>query len=307
MFKHIRACGCHITPNEAKWSKAKHSRSLGCRRLMDREASWGVCFCKHQVLFSMQIDLFVVAQLYYVRVEWFLIFQKGETTLETGGITSKCNILQRHQAHETHCTKLLLFFVFCFRSVSTVKPKKHLPICSTELLGTKVWIIWKWMLQYKWRYEVLTLPMSANHISIPTWGKAVSWNRNGLVQWAGGVEVPFVLSCLNTLVNSCQQGSHSAKGQGHLSCVQHIDIVPFHLPLSPLSSSFFSSIISPLVVYLRFSPSILLSLRFPLSSSASLPLPLLLFWWKGVNMQGTHMISSLISAWWMAPAPLLIQ
>lgn len=34
----------------------------------------------------------------------------------------------------------------------------------------------------KCRYEVLTLPMSANHISIPTWGKAVSWNRNGLVQ-----------------------------------------------------------------------------------------------------------------------------
>lgn len=31
-------------------------------------------------------------------------------------------------------------------------------------------------------YEVLTLPMSANHISIPTWGPAVSWNRNGLVQ-----------------------------------------------------------------------------------------------------------------------------
>lgn len=46
-FRHIRACGCHITPNKAKWSKAKHrhSRSLSCRRLMDREASWGVCCC----------------------------------------------------------------------------------------------------------------------------------------------------------------------------------------------------------------------------------------------------------------------
>ena len=34
----------------------------------------------------------------------------------------------------------------------------------------------------KCRYEVLTPAMSASHISIPTWGKAVSWNRNGLVQ-----------------------------------------------------------------------------------------------------------------------------
>lgn len=48
-----------------------------------------------------------------------------------------------------------------------------------------------------------------------------------------GEEVPFVLSCLNTLVNSCQQGSHSAKGQGHLSCVQH----PVLLPLPPRSSA----------------------------------------------------------------------
>lgn len=36
---------------------------------MDREASWGACFCEHQVLFSMQIDLFVVAELFYVWVQ----------------------------------------------------------------------------------------------------------------------------------------------------------------------------------------------------------------------------------------------
>lgn len=103
-------------------------------------------------------------------------------------------------------------------------------------------------------------------------------------------------SCLNTLVNSCQQGGHSAKGQGHLSCVQLIDIVPFHLtPLHVLSLHHFPSwSSSPLF------PSVLLFLHF-LSTSASL-----LFWWKGENMQGTDMISSLISVWWMAPAPLLI-
>lgn len=129
----------------------------------------------------------------------------------------------------------------------------------------------------KWRYEVLTLAMSANHISIPTWGKAVSWNRNGLVQWAGGVEVPFVLSCLNTLVNSCQQGSHSAKGQGHLSCDQHIDIVPFHFPLSPSSLFFYHC---PLCLSLLLTVTLPRFLLFPPSSSASLPLPLLLFWWK---------------------------
>lgn len=155
-------------------------------------------------------------------------------------------------------------------------------------------------------YEVLTLPMSANHISIPTWGKAVSWNRNGLVQWAGGVEVPFVLSCLNTLVNSCQQGSHSAKGQGHLSCVQHIDIVPFHLPLSPLSSPLFLHRFPSLCLSLLLTVTLLLFLLSPLSSLCLSPHyspPLLM---KGVNMQGTDMISSLISPWWMAPAPLLI-
>lgn len=147
--------------------------------------------------------------------------------------------------------------------------------------------------------------MSAHHISIPTWGKAVSWNRNGLVQWAGGVEVPFVLSCLNTLVNSCQQGSHSAKGQGHLSCVQHIDIAPFHLPLSPsLFLHRFSSLCLSLLPLARChspafppSPSVFLCLS-PTTSP-----PLLM---KGVNMQGTDMISSLISPWWMVPAPLLI-
>lgn len=153
--------------------------------------------------------------------------------------------------------------------------------------------------------------MSANHISIPTWGLAVSWNRNGLVQWAGGVEVPFVLSCLNTLVNSCQQGSHSAKGQGHLSCVQHIDIVPFHLP-PPLSFSIFSflpslclSLSHSLCFLLSLSRSLSLSLCRPMSLALSPPLPP--FWWEGVNMQGADMISSLISPWWMVPAPLLIQ
>lgn len=147
--------------------------------------------------------------------------------------------------------------------------------------------------------------MSANHISIPTWGKAVSWNRNGLVQWAEGVEVPFVLSCLNTLVNCCQQGGHSAKGQGHLSCVQHIDSVPFHLPLSP-SFPLFSSIISALFVYLCRSPSLARFSSFPLCLPLLSPVtspPLLM---KGVNMQGADMISSLISPWWMVPAPLLI-
>lgn len=129
----------------------------------------------------------------------------------------------------------------------------------------------------KCRYEVLTLPMSANHISIPTRGEAVSWNRNGLVQWAGGAQVPFVLSCLNTLVNSCQQGGHSAKGQGHLSCVQHIDIVPFYLTPSPFffplipSAFFFSSNYPPpcLPSLSHFSPS---SLNLSFSSSS--------FWWK---------------------------
>lgn len=125
----------------------------------------------------------------------------------------------------------------------------------------------------KCRYEVLTLPMSANHISIPTRGEAVSWNRNGLVQWAGGAQVPFVLSCLNTLVNSCQQGGHSAKGQGHLSCVQHIDIVPFYLTPSPslsplfLLHSFFLQI-TPLLVY-RHSPTFP-----PLPSTSPSPPPL---------------------------------
>lgn len=144
--------------------------------------------------------------------------------------------------------------------------------------------------------------MSANHISMPTWGKAVSWSRNGLVQWAGGVEVPFVLSCLNTLVNSCQQGGHSAKGQGHLSCVQHIDSVPFHLPLSPSFPPSF-----PLSLFIsaahRHSPAFtpFPSVFLYLSPATSPPLLM-----KGVNMQGADMISSLISPWWMVPAPLLI-
>lgn len=84
MFTHIWACGCHIRLNEAKWSKAKHrhSRSLGCRRLTAREVSWEVYWCKHQVPFSMQIDLFlrnVVAQLYDGRVEWPLFLKVSET------------------------------------------------------------------------------------------------------------------------------------------------------------------------------------------------------------------------------------
>lgn len=74
-------------------------------------------------------------------------------------------------------------------------------------------------------------------------------------------------SCLNTLVNSCQQGGNSAKGQGHLSCVQLIDIVPFHLatppprpfppsfPLLKLIAAFpVSSAIPPFPVYLYLSP-----------------------------------------------------
>lgn len=41
-------------------------------------------------------------------------------------------------------------------------------------------------------YDSFNPPMSANHISIPTRAKAGSWNRNGLVQRAAGVAVPFV-------------------------------------------------------------------------------------------------------------------
>lgn len=54
---------------------------------MDREASRGVCFCKHEVLFSMQIDLFLVAWFHYVRrVEGSFLFKTGDTTLETGRV-----------------------------------------------------------------------------------------------------------------------------------------------------------------------------------------------------------------------------
>lgn len=122
MFKHIRACGCHITPNEAKWSKAKHrhSRSLGCWRLMDREASWGVCCCKHQVLFPMQIDLFLVAQLYYVRVD---LFVSKQVTLLFRNRWNNPRIF--HFDRETKLIKLSMTFFVCFSQ--PVKRRKCWP------------------------------------------------------------------------------------------------------------------------------------------------------------------------------------
>lgn len=43
-------------------------------------------------------------------------------------------------------------------------------------------------------YEVLTLPMSANHISIPTWGEpAASRNRNGAASVSRGSRGPIRL------------------------------------------------------------------------------------------------------------------
>lgn len=200
----------------------------------------------------------------------------------------------------------MTFSLFVFQAAQTPKTPHTLSRRSSDRVLKNTKSCSKVNITMKRRYEVLTLPMSANHISILTWGKAVSWNRNGLVQWAGGVEVPFVLSCLNTLVNSCQQGSHSAKGQGHLSCVQHIDIVPFHLPLSPslplLFRYHFPSLCLSLLLTVTL-PLFLLSPSVFLCLSPATSPPLLM---KGVNMQGTDMISSLISPWWMVPAPLLI-
>lgn len=137
MFTHIWACGFHIRPNEAKWSKAKHrhSKSLGCRRLMGREANWGVCGSKHQVPFSMQIDLFlrnVAAQLYDVGVVWPLFLKVSETALETGKILQFLILFSSDANLTTPSIKRNDFFV-CVCSVSSGTDAVKAPTCSANI------------------------------------------------------------------------------------------------------------------------------------------------------------------------------
>lgn len=142
-------------------------------------------------------------------------------------VTEKARFLQNKRRSfpcKSTCSK-----IFGWRATQNAPPSSTFLFVGLFCSNPRIILARRLKSGYKEKFTKKLEPQQCQILAFPHgWGyETVSWNRNGLVQWAGGFGVPFVLSCLNTLVNSCQQGSYSAKGQGHLSCVRHTDIVPF--------------------------------------------------------------------------------
>ena len=118
---HVDVILHQMRENEAKH---RHSRSLGCRRLMATEASWGVCRCEHQALFSMQINMF--QEIW--RRQW------AKNALETGQTTPMSRICATYfRVADLTASSVKLNDIFvCFRKSFKWRRCWIIPKCSAD-------------------------------------------------------------------------------------------------------------------------------------------------------------------------------